>query len=179
MCRRATPLRRNAIITFPFYRSAWEGLCQDCKYLGVQILSSMNLGAHCLWKCLKCPAWGLLVPQEVEVGIASTPFGEGGSPLPDNPRKRSSDNSLVNPTGHTTLSTHIPLICAVAQSCLTLYDPIGCSPPGSSVHGILQPRILERVAFPFSKGSSWCKDWTRLLHLLNWQADSLPLTISL
>ena len=34
----------------------------------------------------------------------------------------------------------------VAQSCLTLCDPIGCSPPGSSVHGILQMRILEWVA---------------------------------
>ena len=47
--------------------------------------------------------------------------------MPDNPRKSSSDNSLVNPTGHTTLSTHIPLICAVAQSFLTLYDPVGCT----------------------------------------------------
>ena len=43
--------------------------------------------------------------------------------MPDNPRKSSSDNSLVNPTGHTALSTHIPLMCAVAQSFLTLYDP--------------------------------------------------------
>ena len=42
----------------------------------------------------------------------------------------------------------------VAQSCLTLCDPMDCSPPGSSVPGILQARILEWVAFPFSKGSS-------------------------
>ena len=34
------------------------------------------------------------------------------------------------------------------QSCLTLCDPMNCSPPGSSVHGILQARILEWVAFP-------------------------------
>ena len=51
-----------------------------------------------------------------------------------------------------------------------------CSPPGASVHGIFQARILERIAFPFSKGSSWCEDWTCLLHLLNWQADSLLLS---
>ena len=38
----------------------------------------------------------------------------------------------------------------VAQSCLTLCDPMDCSPPGSSVHGILQARILERVAILFS-----------------------------
>ena len=35
-----------------------------------------------------------------------------------------------------------------------------CRPPGSSVHGILQARILEWVAFPCSRGSSWPRDWT-------------------
>ena len=40
------------------------------------------------------------------------------------------------------------------QSCLTLCDPMDCSPPGSSLHGILQARILEWVAFPFSRESS-------------------------
>ena len=42
----------------------------------------------------------------------------------------------------------------VAQSCPTLCDPVDCSPPGSSVHGILQARILEWVAISFSRGSS-------------------------
>ena len=41
-----------------------------------------------------------------------------------------------------------------AQSCLILCDPMDCSPPVSSVHGILQARILEWVAIPFSTGSS-------------------------
>ena len=40
------------------------------------------------------------------------------------------------------------------QSCLTLCHPMECSPPGSSVHGILQARILEWVAGPSSRGSS-------------------------
>ena len=39
------------------------------------------------------------------------------------------------------------------QSCLTLCDPLACSPPGSSVHGILQARILEWVAMPSSRRS--------------------------
>ena len=39
----------------------------------------------------------------------------------------------------------------VAQLCLTLCDPVDCSPPGSSVHGILQARILEWVVMPFSR----------------------------
>ena len=42
----------------------------------------------------------------------------------------------------------------VAQSCLTLCDTTDCSPPGFSLHGILQPRILEWVVFSFSSGSS-------------------------
>ena len=50
----------------------------------------------------------------------------------------------------------------VAQSCPALCDPMDCSPPGSSVHRILQARILEWVAMSFSRGSS------------TWQADSLP-----
>ena len=46
-------------------------------------------------------------------------------------------------------------LCAfVAQSCPTLCDPRDYSPPGSSVHGLLQARILEWVAIPFSRGSS-------------------------
>ena len=40
------------------------------------------------------------------------------------------------------------------QSCPTFCKTLDCSPPGSSVHGILQARILEWVAIPFSKGSS-------------------------
>ena len=95
-----------------------------------------------------------------------------------------------------------PVLCLVAQSCPTLWDPRGCSPPGSFVqgdfpgkntragcHALLQgsfptqglnpdlphcrrilyhliyqrsPRILERVAYPFSRGTSWPRDWTRV-----------------
>ena len=43
---------------------------------------------------------------------------------------------------------------AFVQSCLTLYNPMDCSTPASSVHGILQARILEWVAMPFSRASS-------------------------
>ena len=47
-------------------------------------------------------------------------------------------------------------LCArlVAQLYLTLCDAMDCSPPGSSVHGILRARILDWVAIPFSRGSS-------------------------
>ena len=50
----------------------------------------------------------------------------------------------------------------VAQSCPTFCDPMDYSPPGFSVHGILQARILEWVAMPFSRESSQPKDWTQV-----------------
>ena len=55
----------------------------------------------------------------------------------------------------------------VSQSCPILCDPVDCSPPGSSVHGILQARIVEWIVIPFSRGSFQPRDQTRqiLYHL--------------
>ena len=50
----------------------------------------------------------------------------------------------------------------LAQSCPTLCDPVDCSPPGSSFHGILKARILEWIAISFSRGSSQPRDRTRV-----------------
>ena len=50
----------------------------------------------------------------------------------------------------------------LTQSYPTLCDPMDCSPPGSSVQGILQARILEWVAISFSRGSSQPRDWTQV-----------------
>ena len=67
-------------------------------------------------------------------------------------------------------------VCPRAQSCPTLCDPIDCGPPGSSVHGILQARILERVAISFSWGIFPAQGWNRhLLRLWHWQVNSLAL----
>ena len=48
----------------------------------------------------------------------------------------------------------------VAQSCPIPCNPMDCTPPGSSVHGILQARVLEWVAIPFCRGSSRPRNWT-------------------
>ena len=90
----------------------------------------------------------------------------------------------VSPHLHQHLLASVFLILAilvkvkvlVARSCLTLYDPMDCSPPGSSIHGILQARILEGVAIPFSRGFSQPRDqtlvsctfWQILNHLSHW-----------
>ena len=68
------------------------------------------------------------------------------------------------------------MLCARSlESCPTLCDPLDCSPPGSSVHGILQARILERVARPSSRVSSQSRDPPSFLTIRALQADSLSL----
>ena len=78
-------------------------------------------------------------------------------------------------------------VCSVAHSCLTLCDPMDCIPPGSSVHGFSQARMLEQVSISFSRESSWPKDWTHiscvsrtgrqiLYHCAPWEAI-LPLNL--
>ena len=65
-----------------------------------------------------------------------------------------------------------------ALSWSTVCDPMDCSLPGSSVHGILQARMLEWVAISSSRGSSWPKDWTCIscfaggffYHWVTWEA---------
>ena len=65
-------------------------------------------------------------------------------------------------------------VCMHAQSYVTLCDPMDCSPLGCFCPWIFQARILEWVAIFYSMGSSQCRDQTRLLHLLDWQVESLP-----
>ena len=66
-------------------------------------------------------------------------------------------------------------LCLVTQLCPTLWDPTDCSPSGSSVHGIFQARILERVAIPSSRGSSQPRDQPMIPASPALQADSLLL----
>ena len=61
---------------------------------------------------------------------------------------------IYTPTGSKTSESENE----VAQSCPTLCNPMDCSPPGSSAHGILQARILEWLAISFSRGSSLPRD---------------------
>ena len=63
-------------------------------------------------------------------------------------------------------TSFIWLLCAkLFQSCPIFCNPVDCSPQGSSVHGILQTRILKWVAIPFSRGSSQLRDQTQVSHI--------------
>ena len=59
-------------------------------------------------------------------------------------------------------------VCMHARSYLTLCDPLDCSPPGSSVHGIFQARMLEWVAISYSRRSCWHRDWTHIPCISRW-----------
>ena len=74
-------------------------------------------------------------------------------------------------------------VCWVVQSCPTLWNPVDCSPPGSSVHRIFQARILEWAAISLSRGSSRPRGRTQvscvscfsrqiLYHWATWEAPS-------
>ena len=64
-------------------------------------------------------------------------------------------------------SCKILCCCLVTQSRLTFCDPIHCGPPGSSVQGILQARMLEWIAIPFSRGCFCPRDQTRVLFIFS------------
>ena len=77
---------------------------------------------------------------------------------------------------HPTTCRGVLPMCVRAQSCLTLCDSTDCGPPGSSVRGISQARILEWVAIFSSRGIFPTQGSNpHLLHLLHWHMDSLLL----
>ena len=75
--------------------------------------------------------------------------------------------------GNVCLRGQLCSVLRLAQLCL--HDPMGCSPPGSSVHGVFLARVLEGVAISLSRGSSQPRDQTCIFMSPALQADSLPL----
>ena len=113
------------------------------------------------------------IPQARILEWVAIPFSRASSQLRNKPRSPSlqadslpseppgkyhqkQDRRVIGYLGH--LKKVTPMVesccCSVAKLCLTLCNLMDCSPPGSSVHGILQARILERVVMPSSRGSS-------------------------
>ena len=110
---------------------------------------------------------------------ALTPDGEPApAPLPSSPLRCLSQLRFVVTLFYPTSVRVVPpgfVPCggSVTKSCLTLGDPMDCSLPGSSVHGIFQARILEWIAIPFSRDLPNPGIEPTSLAL---QAESLPLS---
>ena len=78
---------------------------------------------------------------------------------------------------HTTTRLSGSWVCVkLLQSCLTLCNPLDCSPPGSSLHGIFLGKNTEVDCHSSSRGSSQPKDQSFVSCFLHWQADSLQLS---
>ena len=90
-------------------------------------------------------------------------------------RSEGKNSTLVSETTH--LREQDAVRACLLNCCPSLCDLTDCIPPRSSVCGLFQARILESVAISSSRRSSWPRDQTHLLCLLNWQADSLPLVL--
>ena len=82
--------------------------------------------------------------------------------------------NYLSPSSSPSVYLYLCYCCWGPKSCPTLgnLDPMDCSPPGFSVHGTSQARILEWVAISFSRRSSWPRD----LCLQHWQVNSFPLS---
>ena len=90
----------------------------------------------------------------------------------DNELETSRNEKSIKSIHWNSISSHLADCCFVAKLCPTHCNPMDCSLPGFSVHGILQARILEWVAISFSRGSSQPRDQTLISCLLLWQTDS-------
>ena len=108
------------------------------------------------WPCP--PWWGEEMALSVDL---AQPLSQAGPVLLNWSRGWRAPFSVILAPPHS-----IPCMYAKAlQLCPTLCDPMDSSPPGSSVHGTLQARILERVAIPFSMRSSQPNDRTRVSYV--------------
>ena len=118
-----------------------QQLCKPCKGAGVSTSTSFNHGLKAAPKGVIILLYFLPAKWVAEVSLRSQRRPSGCS--------WNLDRCALKGSGVFT----IPKIL-VAQSCPILCSPMHCSPPGSSVHGISQARILEWVAIFFSRGSS-------------------------
>ena len=109
-----------------------------------------------------CSPWG---HEESEHALATEPQGSSMR------QSRQQNKDENNKGGHyitikgSTDQEDVLCCTKLLQLCLTLWDPVDHSLPGSSVHRILQARILEWVAVPFSRGSSQARDRTRISYV--------------
>ena len=135
---------------FPFNKPLMAFILHNVKILSHQASLSMGFSRQEYWSGLPFPSPGGLPDPVIEPTL---PTDALPSEPPGKPQKL-----------HEWVSE-------VAQSCPTVCNPMDCSPADSSVHRILQPRILEWVAISCCKVSSWPRDQTRSPAL---QGDALP-----
>ena len=114
----------------------------------------MGFSRQKYWSGLPCPPQGIFPTQASNPHLLHLLHWQVGSLPPVPPQK---PKYLY--TAHKSESE-------VSQSCPTLCDPMDCSLPGSSTHGIFKARVLEWVAVFFSRGPSRPRNWTLVFRIV-------------
>ena len=130
--------------------SPGEGIGYPLQYSWASLKAQMVKNPHAMWE-----TWVRSLIGKIPWRRAWQPtlvFLPGETPWTEEPGGlRSMGSQRV---GHDSATNHTQHVHAKSfQSCPTVFDPMNCSPPGSSVHEILQARILVWVAISFSRGS--------------------------
>ena len=107
-------------------------------------------------RTLSCGMWDLIPWPGIEPGLLAL-----GVRILDHQRSSSLESLFI--IIKYIAFPHFPCHRTRVQSCLILCNSMNHSPPGSSVHGTLQTRIMKWVDIFFSRGSSWPRDWARVL----------------
>ena len=126
------------------------------------------LPGSCCWKCGCSHRNCVLAHEDMSPTIGMEEQWVQTNPDPWWLGRRSSSYCPSQQTLIILIQSYVGFLCMRYKSlqlCLTLCDPMDCSPPGSSVHGILQARILEWVAMASSKGSCWPRDRTHVSYV--------------
>ena len=148
--------------------SHWLELAFNVKYQQIHFLCPSSSFCSCCWVAPSClfatpgsSVHGILQARVLE--WVAIPSSRGSSPPRDG--THISCISMCILYHWATRAAHLLLQLALslaAQLCPALCDPVDCSPPGSSVHGILQARILEWVTTLSFRGSFQPSDWTQV-----------------
>jgi len=160
----------------------WNFICKNKEEAGFGLCSYSLLTPALNSNCQLIRHFHLQIPQVPQnsmfQGLTHSLLSSGAAkslqscPTLFRPHRRQPTRlpcSWDSPGKNTGVGCHCLLQCMkvkseseVTQSCPTLSDPMDCSPPGSSVHGTLQARVLEWSAIAFSRGSSWPRGQTQV-----------------
>ena len=167
-------------------RRNWKLPRKKGKFCSLIIMVHACQAACCVW--LSGTLWTIVHQAPLFMGFSRQEYWSGLQypPLGDLPEAGFKPASLMSLslagiffTTSTIWEAQSSWCAQVAQSCPwpTLCSPIDCSPPGFSVHGVFQARILGLVAISYCRWSSKGLN-VKLLCLLHWQVESLPLELS-
>ena len=146
-----------------------------CEYICMYVCVCM-----CVWKCKKVLVTQLCLPFVTPWAVASVhgilsarilewfaiPFSRGFSQPTDQTQvSHIADGFFAIWAIRGERESECECESEKLFQCPTLCNPMDYSPPGYSVHRIIQARILERVAMPFSRGSSWPRNWTHISYI--------------